>query len=386
MDPQRPYEPPQPPSLPVAPPGVPVYAPPPAAPAPFPPFAYGAPPAYGAGAPGYPGVMPYYVGPPPRPRLWTVFVTFICALVAGFMSGGFVAVIAAVATGGVTFDPAGGADPEAAMNAAVMRPAVLLPALLTTQLAFIAVAGAAAMLSPVPWRRRLRLVRARLPWYGYPIVALGTLALGLGSGILIEMVGLGEEGVLEEFEKAIAGMRGLLLFTAAAVIGLAPGFGEEVLFRGYMQTRLVQRWPRLLAIFVTAVLFGVMHMDVVQGAFAICMGLFVGEVVERTGSIWPAIVGHAFNNASATVMGALMGSEAAAVEAAGEAATQAAGVSAGGDEWWGLGICAAVFLLAVLYVVRRPVVPVEDEPMPPAPAPYPYPYAAPPGTPGAPLS
>ena len=51
--------------------------------------------------------------------------------------------------------------------------------------------------------------------------------------------------------------------------GLGPGFGEELLFRGYIQTRLRQRWPRLVALAVTACLFGFIHFDLVQGAFAV---------------------------------------------------------------------------------------------------------------------
>jgi hypothetical protein len=285
---------------------------------------------------------PYVIQP--RPRVWTVFVAFFVAFFPGCIGAGIVAVaIALILHGPEVFNPE---NPDG-MEAVLREPAIFLPMMLSTQVILAGVALGAAYFSPTPMRRRLRLGRAKLPWYGYPVVAVGTLALGMTLGTLIELLGLGDLGVLQEFEEVMTGLRGVALVAATLVIGLAPGFGEEVLFRGYMQTRLVQRWPRLLAIFVTAVLFGVMHMDVVQGAFAICMGLFVGEVVERTGSIWPAIVGHAFNNAVATLLSALVPSDVA------DAYTG-----------WAILTTATVFALCTLYLLWRPVVPVEEDPAP----------------------
>jgi membrane protease YdiL (CAAX protease family) len=353
----------------------------PGQPPPLPPYAeppHGAyPPALPAGysapagypAPPVPG--PYYVppfaplpyaGPPRPPRVWTAFVAYIVAFVGGFGAASVVAASLAIAIHGIeVFDRTSdaGADVEALM----MEPEILLPTVLVMQIGLVAVAISGAALSPVPWRRRLRLVKPRLPWYGYPILLVGTYAFGWASGIVIELLDVGDEGALEQFAEAVTGLHGWMLVATALVIGLAPGFGEELLFRGYIQTRLVQRWPRLLAVGVTSVLFGVIHMDLVQGTFAVCMGLWLGEVADRTGSLWPAIVCHAFNNSMATVMGAVFGSEAEAVDP-------------GAGYWIWLGILGAVFLLAMVYLLRRPVVPVEDGPIA-TPTPPPYPIANP---------
>ena len=148
----------------------------------------------------------------------------------------------------------------------------------------------------------------------------------------------------------------------------APGFGEEFLFRGYIQTRLGQRWPRLLALLVTSLLFGVLHMDPVQSTMAVFLGLWLGEVADRTGSIWPAVAGHAFNNAAATVLSAF--------------------VTTGGDpteSWVMLAVTVPVFAACLAYLLRRPVVETEADPAPlppsvPLPAPF---YTPPPGIPGA---
>jgi membrane protease YdiL (CAAX protease family) len=42
-------------------------------------------------------------------------------------------------------------------------------------------------------------------------------------------------------------------------IAAFPGFNEELLFRGYIQRRLLARWSPWLAISVTSALFALMH-------------------------------------------------------------------------------------------------------------------------------
>jgi membrane protease YdiL (CAAX protease family) len=110
----------------------------------------------------------------------------------------------------------------------------------------------------------------------------------------------------------------------------------------------------MVAVPVASVLFGIIHFDWVQGSFAVFLGLWLGEITDRTGSVWPAVVGHAVNNAGATVMGALMGTDASSV-------TSSPG--------WELAVSVPLFLLCLLYLLRRPVVPVGPvSPAPPMPS------------------
>jgi membrane protease YdiL (CAAX protease family) len=92
-------------------------------------------------------------------------------------------------------------------------------------------------------------------------------------------------------------------------IAVAPGFCEELLFRGYMQRRLLERWPAWLALLVVSVLFGVMHGTPVAIAAAYPIGVWLGVLAWRTGSVWPGVACHAFVNGSWNVyqIGARLG-------------------------------------------------------------------------------
>ena len=86
------------------------------------------------------------------------------------------------------------------------------------------------------------------------------------------------------------------------IIGLAF-FGpllEEVLFRGAIQGALMRYfgrpWP---AIILSALVFGIFHMNPVQVVYATLLGIVLGWIYYRTGSLLSVIVGHVLNNSLA---------------------------------------------------------------------------------------
>jgi len=75
-----------------------------------------------------------------------------------------------------------------------------------------------------------------------------------------------------------------------------PGFVEELLFRGYVQRRLLRRWRPFGAILFASVAFAIAHLDPLHVVFALPLGIWFGIIAWRTGSIWPGVVCHAFIN------------------------------------------------------------------------------------------
>lgn len=84
---------------------------------------------------------------------------------------------------------------------------------------------------------------------------------------------------------------------------VAPAICEELAFRGLILSGFRQRGRDGLAILFSAVLFGVMHMIPQQVFNATLLGLVLGLLAVRSGSIWPAVLFHLVNNSFAVVHG-----------------------------------------------------------------------------------
>jgi membrane protease YdiL (CAAX protease family) len=234
------------------------------------------------------------VAPPQPPRVWTVFSLYFL-LIAGHVMLNVVLLLAlAFWQHGPTFHSS--ADFIQAIEAVAFSSVGILSSILCTACLLVSATVVAALLSPVSLRDRLRVRRVKLSLTAVLVSVAGTLAISM---IVTGLDGLGwlpESPVLEEISRRISEMSGLTLVAAVLVIGLGPGIGEELLFRGYIQTRLRLRWGSSWAILCTSLMFGIMHLDLVQGSFAVCVGIYLGYLTERTGSIRPAIVCHTVNN------------------------------------------------------------------------------------------
>jgi len=128
--------------------------------------------------------------PPARakPRVWTVFVALVVALVAT------VGIQIVVVIGMIAWYVAGGRDIRQVASdlpAQLTAPPVMIGFLLLTQTIMGLAAFIPARLSPKPARVRLGLLRPVLPLWGYPVVMVGSLtplALGVALAELVATV------------------------------------------------------------------------------------------------------------------------------------------------------------------------------------------------------
>ncbi len=121
--------------------------------------------------------------------------------------------------------------------------------------------------------------------------------------IAAQMLGIGTISV-EHFEQ-VAEFRNELqaipLWFVLLVLAVTPAVCEEFLFRGFVLSSL-SRYSNTWAIIVSAVMFGLMHV-LTSNILAVerflpttFMGLILGFVAVRTGSLWPGILLHALHN------------------------------------------------------------------------------------------
>lgn len=97
---------------------------------------------------------------------------------------------------------------------------------------------------------------------------------------------------------------GSTLLSIFFVVILAP-IGEECLYRGLIQKKIMKWLPVVPAIILQALFFGISHLNIVQGIYATVFGIAAGYVAYRYKSILPTIFIYAVNNATALLVGYL---------------------------------------------------------------------------------
>ncbi|MDD7403005.1 MAG: CPBP family intramembrane glutamic endopeptidase [Butyribacter sp.] len=87
--------------------------------------------------------------------------------------------------------------------------------------------------------------------------------------------------------------------TLAALYLLIVGpVSEELIFRGAILDRFYLAFPYWIANICQAALFGIYHMNLIQGLYAFLLGLFLGGIRKKTGSIIPCMLTHILFNAT----------------------------------------------------------------------------------------
>lgn len=238
--------------------------------------------------------------PPPRPRVWTALLATAAYFAASLVVGGAAAALAVLRFG--PWGP-GGAPPEPAqVEALFSTPAFLLAGALLQCAVAAGIALLASGLSPEPLRARLALRRPALGPGALALACLGLLLTGAMVQELVAVLGIPVTGALAHFTRAVQGLSPAQLAVALAVGGGIVPIGEELFFRGYVQSRLCRRWGAWPGIAFTALAFGAAHLDWLHGASAAVAGVFLGWLAQRTGSTVPGIAVHAVNNVVAIAL------------------------------------------------------------------------------------
>lgn len=150
--------------------------------------------------------------------------------------------------------------------------------------------------------RRIGPVREVLAVRRTPLLpGLGLAALGLVAGLaiaaILEPIFHGAESQNLDpgpFPGTTAAAVAAVLSAISVVIGASVT--EELYFRGLLYGRLDLRFARAAAVVGSAGAFGLAHFQPDAFPTLFALGLILGLLRMRTGSIWPAVGLHAANN------------------------------------------------------------------------------------------
>jgi membrane protease YdiL (CAAX protease family) len=232
------------------------------------------------------------VKPEGKPRIWTVWTAIAVVILAVIVSqilGGVLLVLWHFSTGGTT------ASIQTEIVQLATQPLAVMLISGLSQLAFAGVAVGAAWFSPQLLSQRLGYVRPWLPCWAISVAIVGSLVpllIGVGMAVWLAQYVKPDPSIKLLYEK----MTPAMALPFVLYIALAPGFCEETFFRGYVQRRLLERWTGWVAVLVTSVIFGIFHVMPHAILAALPLGIWLGILAWRTGSIWPGIACHAAVN------------------------------------------------------------------------------------------
>ncbi len=134
---------------------------------------------------------------------------------------------------------------------------------------------------------------------GVGMCALGEIATNMFASVC-RTIGIEPASSELSFDT---GFFGVVL--AVLMVAVTPALVEEFAMRGVVMG-LVKPYGEGFAIVMSAIMFGLMHRNLVQLPFAFVAGLGLGFIAVKSGSIWTAVTAHFINNLLSIVSHYLM--------------------------------------------------------------------------------
>jgi len=140
-------------------------------------------------------------------------------------------------------------------------------------------------------------------------VLLVSGVIGVGLSIVIDELDTLIQILIPMPEELYQAMREFLLFDTMgelAIIVVATvvvaSFAEEMLFRGFFQGALEKMTDVTKAVLVTAFVFAFVHFNPWWFVEILILGVCLGVLVWRSGSIFPSVIVHGVNNALSVLL------------------------------------------------------------------------------------
>lgn len=139
---------------------------------------------------------------------------------------------------------------------------------------------------------------------GAAVVGLGAWAIAHEAFVIADAVGIGglSEKRIEETKKLLEAWEVVPLWLLLGTLAVAPAVIEELCFRGFLFSSMLRVLSPARTILLTSFLFGLFH--VLTGSALLVerfiptflLGLVLGTIAYRSGSVLPGIVMHFIHN------------------------------------------------------------------------------------------
>ena len=134
------------------------------------------------------------------------------------------------------------------------------------------------------------------------IILLG-LCLQLGVSFLLNLVAYLKPEWFESYQELMEQLVMDNSIISVVYIGLIAPISEELIFRGVILHKSKKVMSLTAANIFQAVLFGIYHMNMVQGVYAFLIGIFFGFICIKLKSLYGAILLHMAINIGGILLG-----------------------------------------------------------------------------------
>lgn len=129
--------------------------------------------------------------------------------------------------------------------------------------------------------------------YRYPAAfcyVVAAVMCGVACNHMISFLGLMNRSAGYRHITEVFYGNGLLI--EIVTLGILGPVVEELVYRGFVYQRFRRKCSRPAAVILTALLFGVFHLNFVQGLYAFVVGCYLGLIVAKTDSVIIAMAAH----------------------------------------------------------------------------------------------
>lgn len=140
------------------------------------------------------------------------------------------------------------------------------------------------------------------PGLSFPGIIFLFIGFELACSCIMASVSFINPDALSAYAELVnkSGIAGLTVISTIATLIAAP-ICEELIFRGLTITILEKGDLNFWVVnFVQALLFGIYHLNLVQGLYAFFFGFVLGIIYKKTKSLWATMLGHFVFNFSGT--------------------------------------------------------------------------------------
>lgn len=166
-------------------------------------------------------------------------------------------------------------------------------------IAGMAIAIISVLLRKNPYAIRRERIR------GQELIAAAVVMIGAAGLVNLEMAGIQAAGEFVpwiknalqtyiELSKSLVGSKNIFLIIISTCV-LIP-IAEDLVFRGIVQGELRRAMPGFAAVIIQAVIFALVHGNIIQISYVIIPALILGAIYEWTKSIYVPIILHMIFN------------------------------------------------------------------------------------------